>query len=209
MSEQIAGERATVGIGRREMLQNLFGGVGAGLALPALADGHTHPMAEHAEHQTRVATADRKSKATAYKPEFLDAHQMQTLEVIAERIVPGSTSAKVAPFIDQLLAVDNDNSQRRFLSAMGGFDMHATSTFSKPWKSLTPAQQNELLTEASTAEAGGRNGKVTIRDHFDNLKGWISGAYYSSEIGMRELGWTGNMFFESLPGCTHADGHKG
>jgi hypothetical protein len=44
---------------------------------------------------------------------------------------------------------------------------------------------------------------VTIRDHFDTLKGWISGAYYSSEAGMRELGWTGTVMHEKFPGCEH------
>jgi len=38
---------------------------------------------------------------------------------------------------------------------------------------------------------------------FENLKGWISGAYYSSEMGMRELGWTEDRVFGSFPGCEH------
>jgi hypothetical protein len=134
--------------------------------------------------------------------------------------VPGSTKARVAPFVDQLLAVDTTTSQRSFLGAMGAFEMQAIDKFSKPWKSLTPAQQDELLTVASTAEPGlkvtvpaasGRpevtEGTAGIYDHFANLRGWISGAYYSSEIGMRELGWTGEMFFAELPGCTHPEGH--
>ncbi len=41
----------------------------------------------------------------------------------------------------------------------------------------------------------------------EHLKGWIVGAYYSSEIGMRELGWIGNGFFPAFPGCDHAAGH--
>jgi hypothetical protein len=36
--------------------------------------------------------------------------------------VPGSTRAKVAPFIDQLLAVDTPDNQRKFLSAAGWID---------------------------------------------------------------------------------------
>ena len=48
----------------------------------------------------------------------------------------------------------------------------------------------------------------TTRDRFDELKGWIAGAYYSSEIGMRELGWTGQVFFASFPGCEHPGGHR-
>ena len=49
--------------------------------------------------------------------------------------------------------------------------------------------------------------RLTLRDHFDLLKGWIAGAYYSSEIGMRELGWTGNVVFAEFPGCQHPGGH--
>jgi hypothetical protein len=39
------------------------------------------------------------------------------------------------------------------------------------------------------------------------LKGWISVAYYSSEIGMKELGWTPDRVFASFPGCEHPEGH--
>jgi hypothetical protein len=206
------------GIGRRAVLQSLLTGVGASVTLPMVSDAH--PMQHHLADQKKVARADKKAAAAAYKPEFLDAHQYATLEAISERIVPGSTKARVAPFIDQLLAVDTAAGQRSFLGAMGAFEMQAIDKFGKPWKSLTPAQQDELLTIASTAERGlkvtvpaasGRpevtEGKASIYDHFANLRGWISGAYYSSEIGMRELGWTGEMFFTELPGCTHADGH--
>jgi hypothetical protein len=202
------------------MLQTLIGGVGATMALPAEA----HPVQGHLGNQGVVAAAAQKArKAVAYKPEFLDAHQLQTLEVLAERIIPGSTKARSAPFIDQLLSVDSANNRRNFLSSLGAFDMLASERHSKPWKSLTPAQQDELLTEASTAESGRSlasgwdprrpatqtTGKTTIRDHFENLKGWISGAYFSSEIGMRELGWTGEMFFQELPRCDHPGGHSG
>jgi hypothetical protein len=216
---QVAAE-APAGVGRRAVLQSLLTGVGATVALPMVSDAH--PMQQHLANQKKVATANKNATAAAYKPEFLDAHQYATLEAIAERIVPGSTKARVAPFIDQLLAVDTTKSQLGFLSAMGAFDMQAIDKFSKPWKALTAAQQDELLTVASTTETGLKvavaaasarpeetEGKATLYDHFANLRGWISGAYYSSEIGMRELGWTGEMFFAELPGCTHADGHSG
>jgi hypothetical protein len=209
------------GIGRRAVLQSLVGGVGATFALP-LAEAH--PVQQHLNDHEKVAQADAKAAQAAYKPEFLDAHQLQTLEVLAERIVPRSTEARVAPFVDQLLNVDNADSQRKFLSSLGAFDMMATGRHGKPWKSLTSAEQDALLTEASTAEPGRsisgggdprrpfpstRTGKATMRDHFEHLKGWISGAFYSSEIGMRELGWTGEMFFQSLPTCDHPGGHSG
>ena len=48
----------------------------------------------------------------------------------------------------------------------------------------------------------------SLRDKFEQLKARDSTAYYSSEVGMKELGWNGENFFESFPGCDHAAGHS-
>jgi gluconate 2-dehydrogenase subunit 3-like protein len=210
-------------LGRREVLQGLVGVAGAGLALPAVAQDH--PVRGHLANHERVAKADAVASTPGAKPAFLDAHQMETLISLAERIVPGSTRARVAPFVDQLLAVDTHENQRKFLGALGWIDGQASARFQHPWKALTPAQQTELLTAVSTTEPARpphfwvRGEAVivppplpdlppTTRDRFDELKGWIAGAYYSSEIGMRELGWTGQTFFASFPGCEHPGGHR-
>jgi len=194
---------AAEGVARRTVLQTLLGGVGATLALPAGLEAQTRSIHRHTG---AIAQAQERAAATPYKPEFLDAHQLETLTVLAEAIVPGSTQANVAPFLDQLMAVESAGSQRAFLGALGAFDMLAIERHRRPWKNLSAAEQDALLQHASTAERG--RDRTTIRDHFETLKGWISDAYYSSEPGMRELGWTGNVFHAELPGCTHPDGHR-
>ena len=196
-------DQAPDGIARRTMLQTLLGGVGAGIALPAMAEAQ-HPVQHHLASATGVEQAQKKAAVAAYKAEFLDAHQMKTLEVLSEAIVPGSTAARVAPFLDQLIAVESTQNQRAFLGALGSFDMAAIDKHGKAWKAITPAEQDGLLQEASGADS-----KSKLRAPFQNLKGWIAGAYYSSEPGMRELGWTGNVFHAELPGCTHPGGHSG
>jgi Gluconate 2-dehydrogenase subunit 3 len=190
------------GIPRREALQALLGGVGAGFALTSIVEAQ-HQVHEHLASPASVEQAQQKAAVAAYTAEFLDAHQLKALEVLAEAIVPGSTAARVAPFLDQLLAVESAQSQRRFLGALGAFDMAAIAKHGKGWNAISASEQDALLRDASTADA-----KSAIRDHFQNLKGWVVGAYYSSEPGMRELGWTGNMFFAELPGCTHPGGHQ-
>jgi hypothetical protein len=189
------------GIPRREALQTLLGGVGVGLALPSLAEAQ-HPVHQHLATPAVVEQAQQKAAVAGYTPEFLDAHQLKTLEAIAETIVPGSTPARVAPFVDQLLAVESAEHQRAFLGALGAFDMAAIAKHGKAWTAITAAEQDAVLREASTADP-----KSAMRGHFQNLKDWIAGAYYSSEPGMRELGWTGNVVFAELPGCTHSGGH--
>lgn len=207
---------------RRDAMQILAGAIGAGAALPGLAEGH--PMRSHLSDHALAAQAEAKVSAADWKPEFLDRHQFETLKSLAERIVPGAAKAKTAEFIDQLLAVDTQANQRRFLSAVGAFEGRSLEQTRRPWTALTAAEHDEILREASSTPSGmpadqpwtagkpivaSASGPVrlTLRDHFDLLKGWIAGAYYSSEIGMRELGWTGNVFHTEFPGCQHAGGH--
>ena len=211
------------GMGRRDAMQILAGAIGAGIAIPGFAEGH--PLQSHFADHAKVARADAQATAADWKPEFLDAHQIEMLKSLAERIVPGASKAKTAEFIDQLLAVDTQGNQRSFLNAVGAFEGRALDRTRRPWTALSAAEQDEILRDASTMSSGvpleqpWATGKpiaaprpagpvrLTLRDHFDLLKGWIAGAYYSSEIGMRELGWTGNVFHAEFPGCQHPGGH--
>jgi hypothetical protein len=209
---------------RREILQALIASIGASAVVPGLAA--SHPFGRHLADPMTLDQADAKAKEASDKPEFLDRHQFETLQMLAERIVPGSTRAKSAEFLDQLLAVESPDDQRSFLTALGMLEGQALARANRPWKQLSEADEIAILTAASTMASGKPPARawtkgdsvvvespapqtptLTLRDHFDLLKGWIAGAYYSSEIGMRELGWTGNMFHRTYPGCEHPDGH--
>jgi hypothetical protein len=205
-------------VDRRKVLQGLFAGAGAGLAAPALADDH--PMRHHAM-SAAPAAAQAKARAADWKPEFLDEHQLATLTALCARIVPGSEKDHADRFIDSLLAVDTREHGQRFLGALGALEGAARDRFKRPFRALTAAQQDEVLATASTGEPGRPDWvwtpgtpverpqsdpiRVTLRDHFDHIKGWIVGAYYSSEAGLKELGHTGQMFFPEFPDCTHKD----
>jgi hypothetical protein len=212
------------GLNRREVVQRLLGSAGVGFAVPAATA--SHPIHSHLASPSTLEQAEAKSRAADWAPEFLDPHQSDTLAVLAERIVPGSTKAQVNRFVDLLLTVDTQENHKKFLASLGAFEGEAINRFGKPFKDLMEEQQNQILTVASTAKSGrpednsdwswfalpsaesAEAPRVTIRDHFENIKGWVSGAYYSSEVGMRELGWTGEVYFDSFPGCEHPDGHK-
>jgi Gluconate 2-dehydrogenase subunit 3 len=216
-------EKATLP-GRRRLLQGLAGGAGAAMAWPAFAT--EHPIHRHLENDAALDAARAAAEAPGAHPQFLDAHQLETLASLAERIVPGSGTARVAPFVDRLVSVDTQENQKELLQSIGAFDGAAIARHGHPWKALSEEQQVVLLTEAaamrpSRPPTGRRADKPanpsrvdpgvrrTLRDSFESLKGWVVGAYYSSEVGLREMGYTGTAFFETYPGCPHPDGHAG
>ena len=196
---------------RREMVQRLLAGAGAGAAWPLVAA--SHPIYRHL---TNGAIFDEAEKlgAADWKLVFLNAQQNESLDAISESIVPGSEKAQVNRFIDLLLSVDTVEHKKNFTDSLAAFEGESQKRFGKRFPSLEAGQQNMLLTETSTRPAkensSGADGKENpgLREHFENLKGWISGAYYSSEAGMRELGWTEDRVFERFPGCEHPEGHS-
>lgn len=208
------------GVSRRQMVQGLLSGAGAGLVLPGLAAAH--PIHRHLSNAETVAAAGQQAASADWRPSFFDDHQNQTLIVLGELIVPNSTQAQVNRFIDTLVSVDTPDNQKKLIASISAFDHEAIARHNQPFKDLTEEQQVAILTAASTGKAsqGGGGGRrrrravpppnaaapaLTMRDHFEDLKGWVSGAYYSSEVGMKELGWTGQVAWDSLPGCEHAD----
>ncbi len=178
---------------RREMVQRLLASAGAGAAWPLVAGSHPiHALLANGA----VFEETEKLAAAEWKPLFLNAQQEETLAALAETIVPGAQKAHADRFIDLLLSVDTAEHQKSFVVP-----------------ALNAGEQNALMTDVSTQRAiensSGTDGtvKTGLRKHFENLKGWISGAYYSSEAGMRELGWTEDRVFEKFPGCEHPERH--
>ena len=207
------------GVSRRAALQTLAAGIGASIAAPGTALAADHPDRAHGTHateQTRTRGAGAGTTA-AHVPVALDPHQFATLVVLAELIVPGTKPSGTAEFLDKLLAVELPETRRRFVTALGGIEGAAIRKGKAPFKDLTEAQQVELLTEAANGQpsrpvVSWKKGDpipmpdppaspATLRDHFDHIKGWVAGIYFASEQGLKELGYTGNVFHEKYAGC--------
>ena len=211
LSEILPAKNANGRLTRRKMVQRLLAGAGAGTAWPLVAT--SHPIYELLRNDAILDEVEKRAEAN-WQPAVLSSQQNETLVAIAESIVPGSTRAQVSRFIDLLLGVDKAENQHKFVESLTALDAEAQKRYVKSFPALEDKEKNDLLTEASskledgeTSETDARKKGPELYRHFENLKGWISGAYYSSEVGLRELGWTGDYVFETFPGCTHPEGH--
>ena len=213
---------------RREMLRaSVLAGAAAALS-PALsnAQGGTQSGAQSSTPPSELTPAQSGVDASkdlsgpGWKPLFLDEHQNETLIVLSDLIIPatdtpGAKEALVNRYIDLVLAAETSEIQRAFLNSLAYLDGESIRRFKAAFVYLSRDDQDLLLHALAYPRIGGGwAGDVgAVADpghaHFEALKDRIMTAYYSSQIGEKELGWDGAFAHGPYQGCEHPEGdHK-
>jgi hypothetical protein len=164
--------------------------------------------------------ASKDLAAPGWKPLFLDEHQNATLIVLSDLMIPatdtpGAKDALVNRYIDLVLAAETPETQRAFLNSLGYLDGESMRRFKAAFRYLSREDQDILLHALAYPGNESRwTGAVDVKPdtghvHFERLKQRIMTAYYSSQIGEKELGWDGAFAHGSYEGCDHKEGnHK-
>ena len=127
---------------------------------------------------------------------FFDAHEMETLTVLADIIIPrddisGSASdAKVPEFIE-FIVKDIPEHQVPMRGGLKWLDMQCLKRYDHSFKSCSSSQQMEILKEIAypgKTKAGMHQGVV----FFDRMRSLTATGFYTSEIGIKDLGYVGN-----------------
>jgi hypothetical protein len=210
---------------RREMIRAaIFGGAAAAVGPQLLAEqkGAAQNAATPSELTPAGSGVDASKEllGAGWKPVFLDEHQNETLIVLSDLMIPatdtpGAKEALVNRYIDLVLAAESREGQRAFLNDLGYLDGESIRRYQAAFRYLKREEQDDLLHALAYPKAGsGWTGEAeTVPDaghtHFVALKTRIATAYYSSQIGGKELGWDGAFAHGPYEGCTHAEGnHK-
>lgn len=186
------------GISRREAMQKLMAAIAAAGVAPAIAASHPVQLYRRLTDGASLSDVEEALGGTDWKPLFLNANQDELLVAVSETMVPRSNDAQVNRFIDLLLSVDSSDKQKGFVSSLTAADEESRRQFQRGFTELNESDRVKTLTSLSESH----------KDAFANLKEWIVGAYYSSEQGMKELGWDGNFAFDKYPTCEHVEGHS-
>jgi hypothetical protein len=184
-------------VNRRQLLRtSLFGAVGATAAAREFPANY--------DESKVLARPD-------WKPAFLSDHQNQTLIVLSDLIIPetdtpGAKTALVNRFLDLLLAAETHDAQQGFLNSLAYLDGEARSRYGNALIYLPQETQVELLEffaypNSLETWGEGQTGEQAGHNHFENIKGWIARIFYSSEAGMKALGWNGEAPHGTLAGC--------
>jgi hypothetical protein len=202
---------------RRDLFRSAL--VGGALAVVRPASAQNPLPGQTADSREHPGAIVPDLSAADWKPVFLDNHQNETLVVLSDRIIPetdtpGANAAQVNRFIDLLLSVESRETQQSFLNSLSYIDGESRRRYGSRFVDLPPQLQNELL--EFLAFPVGQSGWTRENEggdpghgHFENLKGAISQAFYTSEIGMKSLGWDGQVIHAPPVGCVHEPGTHG
>jgi hypothetical protein len=180
-----------------------------------------HPVVKHLSMLASTQGSPASEEAN-WSPQFLSAAQNDVLVAISDRMLPGAGAAHANRTIDLVMTVETDANRKLLTQALAALDGQAEKQLHSGIAKLLPDQVDEVLSLCSKQEpphaehdddAPGwklnertpLTGAPNLRDHFEYLKGWIVASYYSSEAGLRELGWDDDYYFESPAEC---EGHQ-
>jgi hypothetical protein len=188
---------------RRDLLRTtLFGAIGASTTVPFVNAREFPPGYD----------ASKELKRADWKPAFMDEHQNNTLIVFSEFIIPatdtpGAKDALVNRFLDLLMTIETQETQRAFLGALAYIDGACMERYRSAFLHATHEQQAEFLNliayPHSHSTWGEEAEEFPGHSHFQKLKDWITGAYYSSAVGLKEIGWNGEFPHGMFAGCEH------
>jgi len=182
--------------------------------LGAIATG-TASLPARAVDRPSGYDASKELEAADWKPAFLDAHQNETLIAVSDLLIPatatpGAKQALVNRFLDLLMSAEKPETQREFITALAYIDGACMERYKTAFVYLPREQQNEILLLLAYPHTQQTWGEGIVgfpgNTHFDNLKQWIVGAYYSSPIGLKEIGWDGSFPHGVFSGCEHGEG---
>ncbi len=167
------------------------------------------PTAEQ-ERVRRFVDGALKSAAegAAYAPKFFTAAEFRTARILADMLIPrdersgNASDAGVPEFMDFIM-IDRPGNQKWMRAGLAWLDAQSTTRFGKAFADATEAQREQFLNDIAwpaRAPAGMADG-VSFFNRFRDL---TSSGFWSSEMGVKDLQYKGNLFVPNWNGCPPA-----
>jgi len=154
---------------------------------------------------------EQKYEESLLKDKFFTEHEMATITVLADIIIPkdevsGSASdAKVPEFIE-FIVKDKPDNQLPIRGGLRWLDIESLKRFEKSFVEINPQQQLQIVddiayTEIKYTDKKGnevKKGKVKPEmkpgiAFFNLMRNLTATGFYTSEIGVKDIGYAGNL----------------
>src|SRR5713226_8420272 len=188
-------------ISRRDILRTLAVTAAGGTVLqviPAEAAAYVHQV---------VRKEKAASPAGNYAPKYFSAPQYATLVALCDMIIPkdeksgGAVEAGAPEFID-LLTSENPKYQLKLGGGIFWLEGFCTDRFGKVFTECSPEQKKEVLDLIAFRKNAKKDPSLSQGvAFFAFLRNLTCDGYYTSKIGIADLGYIGNTSLREFHGC--------
>jgi gluconate 2-dehydrogenase gamma chain len=186
-------------ISRRDVLKSL--------AMSAAATSVLRTIPAQAAEYAHHMVAAEKAATKVYAPKFFSAHEYKTLQTLCQTIIPadadsgGAIEAGAPEFID-LLTSENTEYQVTLRGGLMWLDSTCSDRYGKVYLDCSPQQQKEILDQIGYRKNALTDLSLTQGiEFFSFLRNMTSDGFFTSEIGIKYLGYIGSAFLKKFPGC--------
>ncbi|MBT1700658.1 gluconate 2-dehydrogenase subunit 3 family protein [Fulvivirgaceae bacterium PWU4] len=184
---------------RRKYLKTLaLGTAGAGVLLQTQS---CEPKETAAAETPAAFTIDRNAQELVREQKlasekFFDAHEMKTISVLADIIIPkdetsgSATDAGVPDFIE-FMAKDRPNYQIPLRGGIKWLDLQCMRRYNSDFASCSSQQQIEMVDEIAYPEKAKPEMAAGVA-FFNTMRDLTACGFFSSKMGIADLGYAGN-----------------
>jgi gluconate 2-dehydrogenase gamma chain len=200
-----------VSIGRREALK-AAAVTAAAAALPATAAASSldaQPPARRTAAARALPVAGPRGTPTdpdlinpkADWPRLLSAKELATLAVLCDLIIPadgvspGASAVGVPAYINEHVSAPYDWAEQALVRVRGGLvwlDTESGRRFGRPFAKLTLAEQTQIADDICFFPDAKPQFKAGAR-FFGEVRNLTQTAFYTSDAGMKDIGYVGNV----------------
>jgi hypothetical protein len=187
-------------IDRRAMLRVLGAAPAAALAFTWTAEEAVEAAARSQEARQRAASAGQP-----YQPRFFNAHEYATMAMLSDLILPkdsrsGSASDAGAPeFIDYIVA-EQPERQTAMRGGLAWLDAQCLQRFDQTFLRCADAQRTQVLDGIAWPQDARPEMSHGVR-FFNTLRDLVATGFWSSEMGVKDLGYLGNTIVTEWKGA--------
>jgi gluconate 2-dehydrogenase gamma chain len=146
--------------------------------------------AEAAQHVHEAAADAKKATGGLYRPKALTSHEFETLQTLAEIILPGARNAGTAEFVD-VLSSGSRQMLGIFTSGIAWLDADMRRRFDADFLTANSAQRTRLLDLIAYRKNASPELNPGLQ-FFDWARRMTVDAWFTSKDGIAELGYKGN-----------------
>jgi len=151
------------------------------------------------------ASTQARRAVAPFKPKFFTAHEYETVRILVDLIIPkdarsgSATDAGVPQFMDFFMT-DNPGRQNAMRGGLAWLDLECHRRFSLAFKGCSEAQRREVLDDVSWPQRV----KPAVSHgvpFFNSFRDLTASGFFTSKMGIDDLGYQGNTFIGAWTGC--------